>query len=98
MAKLASSSAVKPNTLPPRTSGMPPSEGWPATELLLHREQGHRRLGRSGALVELGRVGADDRLGLVLDREDAVADRDPVHGQRHDPAGAFSRHDLEMIG
>jgi hypothetical protein len=45
---------------------------------------------------------APDRRGrgllLVLHRQDAVADGNPVHGQRHDAARAFARDDLEMIG
>ena len=67
-------------------------------EFLLHREQRHRGLGGAGAFVELGRIGADHRLRFVLDGEHAVADRDPVHRQRHDPARAFAGHDFKMIG
>ena len=35
---------------------------------------------------------------FILDRQYAVADRQPVHGQRHQPARAFPGDDLEMIG
>ena len=44
------------------------------------------------------RVGANDRLGLVLDGEDAVADGEALKRQVHQRARAFVRHDLEMIG
>ena len=51
--------------------------------LLAQHEQGERGAGRMPALVALGRIGADDRLGLVLDGEDAVADREALERQVH---------------
>jgi hypothetical protein len=43
-------------------------------------------------------VRANQRLVLVLDRKDAVADGHAIHRQCHDPAGAFAGDDLEMVG
>ena len=40
----------------------------------------------------------DERLRFVLDGEDAVADGEALERQGHEPARAFVRHDLEMIG
>src|SRR3546814_17048914 len=57
-----------------------------------------RRLGRLAALVLLVGPGARERLHLVLDRQDTVADRKPVHRQRHQPARALAGDALEMIG
>ena len=36
-------------------------------------------------------------LGFILDGEDAVADRQPVEGQRHEAPRAFAGDDFEMI-
>ena len=57
-----------------------------------------RRCAAASPPLSLRRVGADERLGLVLDGEDAVADGEAVEGQRHQAAGAFAGDDLEMIG
>ena len=58
----------------PRRFLTPGSSGELAPEL----EQRQRRLGGAGALVALAWVGPNDRLCLILDRKDAVADRQPV--------------------
>jgi hypothetical protein len=46
----------------------------------------------------LGRIGALDRLSLILDREDSVADRIALERQIHQAPRAFIRHQFEMIG
>ena len=48
-----------------------------------------RGFGRFAALILARLVGARKRLFLILDRQDAVADRQPVERQRHDAARAF---------
>jgi hypothetical protein len=46
----------------------------------------------------LRRVGTDQCLFLVFDRQDAIADGQAIDGQRHDPARAFARDDFKVIG
>src|SRR3546814_18068422 len=53
-----------------------------SAEPVAQREQRERRLGRLAALVLLVGPGARERLHLVLDRQDTVADRQPVHRRR----------------
>jgi hypothetical protein len=48
-----------------------------SAELLLEFVEREGRLGRFAALVLLGRIGADQGLLFVLDRQDAVADGRP---------------------
>src|SRR3546814_1183296 len=50
-----------------------------SAEPVAQREHRERRLGRLAALVLLVGPGARERLHLVLDRQDTVADRKPVH-------------------
>ncbi|KQM14595.1 hypothetical protein ASE50_08655 [Sphingomonas sp. Leaf5] len=57
-----------------------------------------RRLGRLAALVLFVALRPRQRLRLVLDGQDAVADRHAFEAQVHDPARALVRHDFEMIG
>jgi hypothetical protein len=50
------------------------------------------------ALVTLAWISADDRLGLVFDGEDAVADGETLQRQVHQALRASVRHQLEMVG
>src|SRR4051794_32639932 len=60
-------------------------------------EQSERGLRGAATLVELGWVAAGDRLRLVLNGEDSVADRVALQCQFHDPARAFVRDHFKMI-
>src|SRR3546814_13172435 len=68
------------------------------TELFLEREHGERGLRRFAALILARLVGARKRLFLILDGQNAVADREPVERQRPDAPRAFVPDDLQMIG
>src|SRR5690348_4461159 len=59
-----------------------------------------RQRGASGSttLVELGGIAAGNRLRFILDGHDAVADGEALQRQVHEPARAFVRDHLEMIG
>jgi hypothetical protein len=54
-------------------------------------------LGSFPALVFLGRISPHQRLGFIFNRQNAIANGNPIHRQRHDAARAFTRHNLEMI-
>src|SRR5215475_3491906 len=56
-----------------------------------------RRMGGIAALVRLVHLGAHPGLRIVVDGDNAVADRHPAGaGDFHQPARGFERHDLEM--
>src|SRR6185503_22173 len=56
------------------------------------------RLRRVAALVAATRVGANPRLLLILDRQNAIADRIALERQVHDAARALAGDNLEMKG
>ena len=74
------------------------AHGYPG-KLLAERDHRERRLGRGAALVEVADARADPGLVVVLDRQDAVSDREPMgHGEVHDGASRFAGDDVEVEG